>query len=97
MDRFGIEIYLEKVKRVDTIIKMCEMGYAGQIVLSHDAACHFGWADAAILKAVVPDWHFNHIPDDILPALKSGGVTDEMITQMTVDNPRKVFERQGSY
>ncbi|MEO8458728.1 MAG: phosphotriesterase-related protein [Chloroflexota bacterium] len=97
MDRFGIDIFLEKDKRVATIVKMCEMGYAGQMVLSHDAACHFGWADPPLRDKILPNWHFNHIPDDIIPALKSSGVTDEMITTMTVDNPRKVFERQGKY
>ena len=97
MDRFGIDIFLEMPKRVDTIVKMCEMGYTGQMVLSHDAACHFAWADPALMAKLVPNWHFNHIPDDILPALKKSGVTDEMITTMTVDNPRKVFERQGKY
>jgi len=97
MDRFGIDIFLEMDKRVATIVKMCEIGYAGQMVLSHDASCHFAWADPALMQKLVPNWHFNHIPDDILPALKKGGVTEEMITQMTVDNPRKVFERQGKY
>lgn len=97
MDRFGIDIFLPTANRVATIVKMCEMGYAGQMVLSHDASCHFGWADPALLKSVIPNWHFNHIPDDVIPALKSAGVTDEMITAMTVDNPRKVFERQGGY
>ena len=97
MDRFGVDIFMPTPNRVATIAKMCEMGYAGQMVLSHDAACHFGWADAPLLKAVVPNWHFNHIPDDVLPALRSAGVTKEQITMMTVDNPRKVFERQGAY
>jgi phosphotriesterase-related protein len=97
MDRFGVDIFLPTANRVATITKMCEMGYAGQMVLSHDASCHFGWAEAGLIKNVVPNWHFNHIPDDVIPALKAAGVTDEMITTMTVDNPRKVFERQGAY
>ncbi|MEK7247315.1 MAG: phosphotriesterase-related protein, partial [Chloroflexota bacterium] len=97
MDRFGIDIYLPTPNRVATIAKMCEMGYSGQMVLSHDAACHFGWAEKALLANVVPNWHFNHIPDDVLPALRAAGVTEQQITMMTVDNPRKVFEKQGTY
>lgn len=97
MDRFGVDIFLPTPNRVATIVKMCEMGYAGQMVLSHDASCHFGWAEPALLKSIIPNWHFNHIPDDVIPALRDAGVTEEMITQMTVDNPRKVFERQGKY
>jgi phosphotriesterase-related protein len=29
--------------------------------------------------------------------LKERGVTDQQIKTMMVDNPRKIFERQGSY
>ena len=97
MDRFGIDMFLAGDKRVATIAKMCELGYAGKMVLSHDAACHFGWADANLIPKILPNWHWNHIPDDVLPALLAAGVTDEQIEQMTVGNPRAVFERQGAY
>lgn len=97
MDRFGVDIFLPGEKRVATIARMCEMGYAEKMVLSHDASCHFGWAEPALIKNVVPNWHFNHIPDDVVPALRASGVSDAQITAMTVDNPRKVFEKQGSY
>jgi len=33
----------------------------------------------------------------VLPALKKRGVTDEQITTMLVDNPRKIFSAQGGY
>jgi phosphotriesterase-related protein len=33
----------------------------------------------------------------VIPALKQRGVTDEQIKTMLVDNPRKIFERQGAY
>jgi phosphotriesterase-related protein len=33
----------------------------------------------------------------VIPALKQRGVTDEHITAMLVENPRKIFERQGGY
>jgi len=46
---------------------------------------------------VMPRWHYLHITQDVLPALKERGVTDEQITTMLVDNPKKVFERQGAY
>ena len=97
MDRFGVDIFLPTDKRVATIAKMCELGYAEKMVLSHDAACHFAWAEPALLRNVVPNWHFNHIPDDVVPALRKAGVTDAQITAMTVDNPRRVFEKQGAY
>jgi phosphotriesterase-related protein len=97
MDRFGVDIFLPTAQRIATIAKMCEMGYAGQMVLSHDAACYFSWADPVLMASVVPNWHFNHIPDDVIPALREAGVSDADIQAMTVDNPRRVFEKQGAY
>ncbi len=97
MDRFGIDIFLEGAKRVATIAKMCELGYAEKMVLSHDASCYFGWVDPPLRQKLVPNWHFNHIPDDVLPALKNAGVSEDQIRTMTVDNPRRIFERQGAY
>ena len=97
MDRFGIDIFLENEKRVATIVKMCELGYAEKMVLSHDASCYFGWVDPPLREKILPNWHFNHIPDNVIPALFKAGVSDDQIRTMTVDNPRRIFERQGAY
>ena len=45
----------------------------------------------------MPNWNFNHISDDVLPALREAGVSEDNVTAMTVDNPRRVFEMQGTY
>jgi len=97
MDRFGIDIFLENEKRVATIAKMCEFGYAEKMVLSHDASCYFGWVDPPLREKVLPNWHFNHIPDNVIPALRQAGVTEGQIRTLTVDNPRRIFEAQGAY
>ncbi|MCI0778118.1 MAG: phosphotriesterase-related protein, partial [Chloroflexi bacterium] len=82
---------------VATIAKLCELGHADRMVLSHDASCHIDWFPADMMKDAVPNWHFRHISDDVLPALREAGVSDEQITQMTVENPRRIFEQSGSY
>lgn len=97
MDRFGLDQFLPQAKRVSVIARLCEMGYAGQMVLSHDASCYFDWAPQELIPSVVPNWHFNFIPDVVIPELKAAGVSDEQIRTMTVDNPRRVFEGQGAY
>ena len=97
MDRFGLDQFLPTDKRVATIKALCDQGYAGKMVLSHDAACYFDWAPAELIPAVVPNWHFNYIPDVIIPALRNAGVSEEQVHAMTVDNPRGIFERQGGY
>jgi phosphotriesterase-related protein len=38
-----------------------------------------------------------HIHDDVIPALKSHGVTEEQLHMMLVDNPRKIFSLKGGY
>src|SRR6266508_168271 len=57
MDRFGIDIFLPTDNRVATIVKMCELGYAERMVLSHDASCYFGWVDPPLREKLVPNWH----------------------------------------
>ena len=49
------------------------------------------------LPVAMPNWHYLHIHNDVIPALKERGVTDEQLTTMLVDNPRKIFESQGGY
>ena len=97
MDRFGLDQFLPQEKRVATIARLCEMGHADKMVLSHDASCYFDWAPEQLIPLVVPNWHFNYIPDAVIPDLKAAGVTDDQVREMTVENPRRIFERQGSY
>ena len=97
MDRFGLDMFLSTDKRVATIARLCEMGYAEKMVLSHDANCYFDWVDSEVMRRVAPNWHFNHIPDDVIPALREAGVSEEQVHTMTVDNPRRILERQGAY
>lgn len=97
MDRFGLDMFLPTEKRVATIARLCEEGYAEKMVLSHDASCYFDWFDSAMVQQVAPKWNFNYIPDEIIPALREAGVTDDQIRTMTVENPRRIFERQGPY
>jgi phosphotriesterase-related protein len=49
------------------------------------------------MRAVAPNWHFTHISDDVVPALKQRGVTDQQVETMLVGNPRRIFENVGSY
>ena len=97
MDRFGIDVLLPFEDRVATVARLCERGRADRMVLSHDAACFNDWLPEAALPVVIPNWHYLHIHNDVIPALKEKGVTDTQLRQMLVDNPQKIFERQGAY
>lgn len=99
MDRFGIEApgFISLEERVDTIARLCEMGHADKIVISHDASCYIDWFPEEALKMVVPRWHFTHISNDVIPLMLERGITQQQVDQMTITNPRAIFERQGGY
>ncbi len=97
MDRFGLDNILGFDDRVDTVARMCARGHAGRMVLAHDASCYIDWLPEAALPVVLPNWHYLHIHNDVLPALRKRGVTEEQITTMLVDNPRAVFTHGGAY
>lgn len=89
MDRFGLDIYLPTDQRVATVAALAAEGLADRMVLAHDASCHMDWLPDGVREQVAPNWHFTHIHDDVLPALRTHGVTDEQITAMLVDTPRR--------
>lgn len=93
MDRFGLDVLLPFEDRVRTVVDLVERGYAEKIVLAHDASCFIDWFDPEAKRQVVPKWNFRHISEDVLPALRDGGVSDDDIETMLVANPRRYFER----
>lgn len=98
-DRFGLDLFNPTDQRVATIAALCAQGYADRIVLAHDAACYMDFfsGDAAqqALATTAPNWHYLHISEDVLPALREQGVTDDQISTMLVDNPRRYFTPTG--
>lgn len=97
MDRFGLDILLDFENRVNTVVDLCKAGYANRMVLSHDTMCHIDWFTEEQRATNVPNWHFKHIHEDVLPALRDRGVTEDQIEQMMVTNPRRIFENVGAY
>jgi len=94
MDRFGLDLFNPGAERVKTIVTLASRGYAGSMVLAHDANCfidYFGAAHDAARAAAAPNWHYEHITDDVLPALLASGVTQEQIDTMMVENPVRYF------
>ena len=89
-DHFGISMF-SLDQRVESVRVLCEMGHADRLVLSHDAMCHCDWFPQHVIGAS-KDWRWTHIPDDVLPAMRRGGISDEDITTMMVDNPRRILE-----
>ncbi|HEY1652584.1 MAG TPA: hypothetical protein VGG09_11935 [Acidimicrobiales bacterium] len=96
MDRFGINVETTFESRADTLVEMCRRGYADRMVLAHDAACYIDWIDPNVL-AMMTQWNYLHIHDDVLPYIRERGVTDAQIETMLVDTPRRYFENNSAY
>jgi phosphotriesterase-related protein len=92
MDRFGLDPFLPFAERVNTVVELVRRGYADRVVISQDASCFIDFFDPAAKRALVPNWNYHHISDDVLPALRTAGVTDEEIDTILVKNPRRYLE-----
>ena len=96
-DRFGIEGQVgtpPDSHREACLIGLIGLGYASQIMLSHDWV-NFWLARpgiSEILSMVMPNWKPTHIFEDVLPVLRKAGINEEQISTMMVDNPRRFFE-----
>jgi phosphotriesterase-related protein len=97
LDRFGLDLLLPFQQRVDTAAALVSRGYTEKLVLAHDASCHIDWFPLGAPEQLAPNWHYSHITDDVLPALRAKGVTEAQIDTMLIDNPRRYFENVGPY
>ena len=97
MDRIGIQRPRDDVQRADMVAALVERGYADRITLSHDASCHLDMIAPEIMDQLGANWNFTHIPTNVVPMLRERGVSDDAIEQMTVRNPRKIFEMNQPY
>lgn len=95
MDRFGLDMFNTTAERVATVVSLAAEGYTDRMVLAHDAACYMDYFSGSVaqdlLSQAAPNWNFNHISDQVLPALREAGVSDADIDAMLVGNPRRYF------
>jgi phosphotriesterase-related protein len=96
MDRFGINVETTFEARADTVVELCRKGYADRMVLAHDAACYIDSIDPNV-RALLTQWNYLHIHDDVLPYLREHGVNEAQIDTMLVETPRRYFEDNAAY
>ena len=89
MDRFGVSGPPFLQQRADTVAALCQRGYAGSMVLSHDAACYIDWFPHHEEGA----GNYTYIHDQVLPALAERGVTAGQMETMLIANPLRYFSR----
>jgi phosphotriesterase-related protein len=96
MDRFGLNVETTFEARADTVLALCERGYAERMVLAHDAACYIDWMEPKVVGRLT-QWNYLHIHDEVLPYLREHGVTEAQIDSMLVGTPRRYFEDTTAY
>ena len=92
MDRFGMEHILPDDRRIQTLLRLLHDGYADRMVLSHDAAFYSHITPPSWRARRTPRWRMDTIPRHILPALTDAGVSDDVLDQLMVRNPRRLLE-----
>jgi phosphotriesterase-related protein len=97
MDRIGLPAPRTSEQRADMVAALVERGYAERITLSHDSCALSAGVPHDLKAERLPDWRLTHIPQDIFPMLRERGVSEEQLTTMTVDNPRRIFEQTAAY
>jgi phosphotriesterase-related protein len=89
MDRYGLDIILPTEQRNSTVIELAKRGYADRMTLSQDTCCTIDWYPAEQVAAMAPNWHMTYVLDEIVPALKEAGLTQDQVDLMMVEAPRR--------
>jgi phosphotriesterase-related protein len=96
MDRIGLPNPRSSEQRADMVAALIERGYASRITLSHDAGRMHGFSEEVKAERI-PDWRYTFIPLEFSQLLRDRGVSDDAIKQMTIRNPRAIFEQTQPY
>ena len=97
LDRYGLQGIVGMPMDDDrnrVLIQLLQEGYTERIMLSHDTV-NVWLGRPPVLPDAVADllgnWHITHLFDNVVPALKEAGITNEQINTIFVENPRRLF------
>lgn len=97
MDRFGYDQRLPAELRIDTVVELVRRGYAGRLLLSHDAPCYSDSLEPATRLLLWPNCSHSYISQRVLPLLLERGVSQSDIDQMMIRNPAAILARGQPY
>jgi len=94
-DRLGIDSLFPDRLRKACLIGLIGSGYTDKIFLSQDFAAYrmgrpLEFSDT--LKQKLVNWKYTHVFNNIIPALKEAGVSQDKINTLMVENPRRLFD-----
>jgi phosphotriesterase-related protein len=91
MDRFGMEHVLPDDRRIATVGRLLQLGYADRMVLSHDAAVFSRMTPPSWRSKHAPHWQMETISRRILPRLLESGASEADLQRMLVGNPARLL------
>jgi phosphotriesterase-related protein len=94
MDRYGLEIFLPMERRNATVTALLARGYADRMFLSQDFCATLDWYPPEMGRQLMEqgaakDWSMTLVCDQVIPALRESGMTDEQLQTMMVANPKR--------
>ncbi len=98
MDRYGIDLFLPTAKRNATVLELLNRGYVERMFLSQDfdipIANGLDWYPPEVIEQLqaagaATDWSMTFLFETVIPTLKEGGMTDNQLDTMMVDNPKR--------
>lgn len=94
MDRYGLDMFLPIERRNETVLALLDRGHADRMLLGQDYCATIDWfppetAEQLVAGGMVRDWSMTLLFDQVIPALHSGGMSDEQLTTMMEENPRR--------
>jgi phosphotriesterase-related protein len=97
MDRYGLDVLLPTDRRNATVLELLRRGYAERMFLSQDfdipISNGLDWYPPEMVEQFeaaggVTDWSMTFVFEQVIPALKEGGMTDEQLDTILVANPK---------
>src|SRR5436190_2938989 len=94
MDRYGLEAFLPIERRNATVTALLERGHADRMLLSQDYCATIDWysvevEEQLLAAGVAKDWSMTLVFDQVIPALREAGMTDDQLETMLVQNPKR--------
>jgi phosphotriesterase-related protein len=91
MDRFGLESKSPYTTRIDTVARMCRLGYADRMVISTDSSVFSMNFPDDHRRTHLPLWDARAVMPRVLVDLRAAGATEYDIDQMMRRNPARVL------
>lgn len=94
MDRYGLELFLPADRRNATVAALLARGHADRMFLSQDYCATIDWfpqeaEEQMVAAGMIGNWSMTLLFEEVIPALRETGMTDEQLDTMLVENPKR--------